>query len=128
MKSVSGSWRRCCPLSYLTKNCLFCQKWFYFNAFLCYFKVFLSKTSQKVPFFLLFRILTWNFKLYSDNAFETAEFWCIVCLTMHLLQRKGKTPPFFICSFYCCLSESRKRVEPWMKVALAIWYPRASCL
>ena len=41
---------------------------------------------------------------FSNNAFETAEFWLVVGLTaiLRLLQRKN-SPFFLICSFYCRL-------------------------
>ena len=44
-----------------------------------------------------------DFKIFPNDACETADFWNFVHLTtiLHLLQRK--TPLFLIFSFYCCL-------------------------
>ena len=48
-KSVSGS--RTLPFVIFDRKRPFWQRQCYFNAFLCYFKAFLGKTSQQVPFF-----------------------------------------------------------------------------
>ena len=46
---------------------------------------------------------------FSSNAFEAAEFWCIVGLTTVLFITKEKFYFSLICSFYFCLVKGVER-------------------
>ena len=35
-----------------------------------------------------------DFKGFPNNAFETAEFWCVISLQLFYVHCKGKTPLF----------------------------------
>ena len=59
---------------------------------------------------------------FSNNGFETAEFWCIVGTILRLLQREKST--FLYLQFLLLFNERRLSPES----CLVIYHLRASCL
>ena len=65
-----------------------------------------------------------DFKNFSKNVFETAEFWCIIGLVVILRLLQRKTPFFFKMLFLLLVSE--RGLSP--DSCLTICHARASCL